>query len=763
MQLNAPPTRWICSEDTEEVNQYFCFRRNFELSDAICGAVLKISVNWDFRPYLNGERLNGNQFPDAPERKSRSEISLPPLRAGKNVLALLVYNPNEDFSAQLKAPDGVWGEVSVDGKILFVTDETWRVRKHTAYLSGGIAKTTLQLGYCQFYDARLEDAWTSLAYDDSEWPAAVPADYTPQLAPRPLPLLPRGERIPASPVKAAHIFRVKEHPTFARTVMADQKEFCPVWNVLQNGSLTLDAGGQRGVMLIYDLGAEFVGYLEMECRSPAGTIIDLSFGEHLDDGMVRAAIDGRNFTDRFVACEGDNHFEVPFRRMGCRYLQVNLVSPTGGGFLLKFLGLRSCNIELGAPAPFVCDDPQESTMRGIALRTLRMCMHDHYEDCPWREQSLYAYDSRNQMLFGYYAWGNYDFAATSLRLLGESFSPNDGYLNLCAPTHRSVTIPIFSMVWVTALWENCLFSGNDHLLHLFADQIVMMIAAIRQSGFTANGVLRCPDPAQYWNFAEWVPGLDGGGHSPGTEWAPHSLYFCEMLKSAALIFDTIGRRFEAGKFREEADQLGAAVEKHFADPAVGCYRTWSRDDLPRHRHTQFLMLALELASPEMRRTIPAALRHPDVLPETCSPWPYMIRGLFSLSPAARQFAISEITRVCRAMYDAGATTWFETPEGGSAFDNAGSLCHAWSAVQPYLQGAYYLGVRPLRPGFASFEVNPYPCHLTHAEGEIPTPHGRIRVAWRKGAGNRLQVTVTHPKGTQAFPGANIGDFRCSQE
>lgn len=38
-------------------------------------------------------------------------------------------------------------------------------------------------------------------------------------------------------------------------------------------------------------------------------------------------------------------------------------------------------------------------------------MHEHYEDYPWREQALYAFDSRNQALYGYYAFGNYDFAA----------------------------------------------------------------------------------------------------------------------------------------------------------------------------------------------------------------------------------------------------------------------------------------------------------------------------------------------------------------
>ena len=78
-------------------------------------------------------------------------------------------------------------------------------------------------------------------------------------------------------------------------------------------------------------------------------------------------------------------------------------------------------------------------------------MHEHYEDCPWREQALYAYDSRNQMLYGYYVWGNYDFAATSLDLLGRGIR-SDGMLELCAPAKAWITIPSFARPAKRPLW-----------------------------------------------------------------------------------------------------------------------------------------------------------------------------------------------------------------------------------------------------------------------------------------------------------------------
>ena len=68
-------------------------------------------------------------------------------------------------------------------------------------------------------------------------------------------------------------------------------------------------------------------------------------------------------------------------------------------------------------------------------------MHEHYEDCPWREQALYAMDSRNQMLCGYYVFQNKEFAASSLRLLALG-QREDGLLELCAPARVGVTLSL---------------------------------------------------------------------------------------------------------------------------------------------------------------------------------------------------------------------------------------------------------------------------------------------------------------------------------
>ena len=99
------------------------------------------------------------------------------------------------------------------------------------------------------------------------------------------------------------------------------------------------------------------------------------------------------------------------------------------------------------------------------------------------------------------------------------------------------------------------------------------------------------------------------------------------------------------------------------------------------------------------------------------------------------------------MVEKGATTLWETAKGADDFCKAGSLCHGWSSLPVYYQGAEILGVRPLSPGFRTFVVRPYADRWTHfAEGEVPTPCGRIRIAWQKRT-DGLHLKVHAPAGT----------------
>jgi hypothetical protein len=134
---------------------------------------------------------------------------------------------------------------------------------------------------------------------------------------------------------------------------------------------------------------------------------------------------------------------------------------------------------------------------------------------------------------------------------------------------------------------------------------------------------------------------------------------------------------------------------------------------------------------------------------------YLLRGLNRSGDRARAMILPRLRKVFDPILLSGATSLWETGNGGDDFNFAGSLCHAWSGIYPYFCGSILLGVTPLEPGFARFQVDPFPCGLTHASGEIPTPRGPIEVSWRTGSDGVPEIRVKKPAGLEPVAGKGL--------
>jgi len=108
------------------------------------------------------------------------------------------------------------------------------------------------------------------------------------------------------------------------------------------------------------------------------------------------------------------------------------------------------------------------------------------------------------------------------------------------------------------------------------------------------------------------------------------------------------------------------------------------------------------------------------------------------------------------MLSLGATSFWEkydpAEKGAAQYAMYGrpfgkSLCHAWGASPIYLLGKYYLGIRPLSPGYASYAVEPVLGGLEWMEGEVPTPHGNIKLYCSR---SRMKVHTVTGEGVLRF-------------
>ena len=251
-----------------------------------------------------------------------------------------------------------------------------------------------------------------------------------------------------------------------------------------------------GVWFIADMREETAGFVVLELEVPCDAQIRVGFGEHLRDLRVRTRIGPRNFAFGFKAKRGRNRFYGALRRLGGRYLQVLAEAPGAVVYDCRILPAEYPVRE----APVQTGDGLRRKIYENGVRTLKTCMHEHYEDCPWREQALYAMDSRNQMLCGYYAFQGHAYQRANLVYISKGLR-KDGLLSLCFPGGLDFPIPFFSLVYFLQVSEYVAHT-KDKSIYKEVGQTLSRIAQTFDFRVEENGLI-AGFPAPYWNFYEW--------------------------------------------------------------------------------------------------------------------------------------------------------------------------------------------------------------------------------------------------------------------
>lgn len=647
--------------------------------------MLRIAADSDYTVYLNGSVAAFGQFQSYPDRRVYDDIDVTRfLRDGENDLQILVWHYGIQSSTTIKGVPFLIFEFTQDGKSLCASDETTQVRLAPGYVSHLNRLITQQLGLAYAYDFG--------AKGGEYVPAQVVEVPSCQWLPRPVKKLLLKERMLPTLVQQGS-FRMDNYPgnpwTSPETDMQHAAlSFRCLKDISGQTSRTLNAPKtlavrDGSVYFIVDLGEETVGFLDFDLEVPADCDMEVGYGEHLHDGRCRTAV--RNFTASFRLKKGRNRFFNTFRRFGCRYLQFFVFCPN---VTVHYAGLRP------TPYPVTFKNYQSSnllrdTIYKIAQNTLLHCMHEHYEDCPWREQALYAMDSRNQMLCGYYAFGETRFPRASLELISYG-QRSDGLLSLCYPAGKDKPIPSFSLIWFIAMNEYIQYSGDTTLARERLGVLESVLDAFRKNA-TDEGLLKSfiGYKNQYWNFYEWTESMDGKYDTTlSVPEAPLNAFYSLALQNMAEICKTLGEPYQA--YLDKAARINRLLTEHFFDPERGLYISFPDRAQDRYSVLTNALCLLCGAADEVDTTrILEVLAcngqgFADCIPDSLSMQCFRFDALLRTDKA--RFApmiLSELDNTCLHMLRNGATTFWETIDGEAAFADAGSLCHGWSALVIY--------------------------------------------------------------------------------
>lgn len=664
--------KWIWSKDTASTDCYTEFYQACEL-DGESTVLLRISADSNYAVYVNGVYVDSGQYADFPHYKIYDEINLDRyITSGKNHIAIIVwYYGVQSFNYYIGKP-GVIFELRENQRIVAFSDKTILSRKSKQYISGQNVMITGQLGLSFQVNLKESSNWM-LGCDTSEFDESVVQEDMPQeLLPREIKKLSVGPRIPMEIVMQGGFRYSQEGESFGAKM---QQSYLSL-NILPDA---------EGTFFILDLQEETSGYVEFDLEVSEDCAMEIGWGEHLQDGRCRTQIGARDFSASVHLKQGRNSYMNPFRRLGCRYLQFFVHNSQ---VKIHYAGLRPTIYPVTVRS-YKSDNLLRNTVYEICCNTLIQCMHEHYEDCPWREQSYYSLDSRNQMLCGYYAFEETEFPRASLRLIAKSIR-EDGMLPICYPTNERLVIPSFALSYMLQLAEYYRYTKDKDTVAFCYDTaktvIDTFVKRIDDTGLIPN----FDEDKKYWNFYEWQPHMNGWGNVGGeydmclNAWLSLALgYFIEICNIMQV---------DANVYLKIRDTLNQNIAQNFYDETVQlfCIRKAQKQPVysvlanalgylcgaAKQLHTEHIFrIILENGSGEDGI---------EVIPATLSMHTFRYDALLKEDKKQyKELVLDEIDRVYLRMLRAGATSFWETEKGDKDFSLAGSLCHGWSAMPIY--------------------------------------------------------------------------------
>ena len=614
--------QWIWARTPFAKDAYCAFCERFVLSPTEHKKnekiLLRIACDGHYAAYLNGDLVAFSQCSDFPWYKLYDEIELSQVCvADENTLEVQVWHAGEDSQTYIADIPGVLFEVTQGGAVLAYSNARTPSRVMNEYENGACRTITRQLGFGFAYDTTVQK---------SAYGASVRADKTqrPHRRER-LPLV-LGERLPV-------------------------------------------AYTQNGNVLTADMGKEVAGFVELRFYSPARQKITFCYGEHLAHGRVRRRIGDRDFSFIFTAEKGENVYLPPFRRIAGRFIEAHCVAPIEP----RYIGIRPVMYPV-AEVPFALADQDLQRIYDAGVYTLRCCMHEHYEDCPWREQALYALDSRNQMLCGYVAFenGNRAYARHNLLLLSKSLR-KDGLLSICAPSGIDIPIPFFSLVFVLQACEYMRFTGDKSILAEVGETIGTVLQTFADTVDESGLIPSFPYP--YWNFYEWAEESHNDWQIERTPAKPY-VRTHDLILNCMYVYarETYGKTTGAPcDMRAHRENIRKAFYKN--DVFVLSDKTEKYSQLGNA-----LAVLIGLGGGDLADRIQSDA---DMIPATLAMRAFVYDALLACGDGYKAYVLGDIRARWGKMLQAGATTFWETEAGAADFGGAGSLCHGWSAVPVY--------------------------------------------------------------------------------
>jgi len=756
------PNRWLKPLPSSDANRVDAYRLKFTLDQS---AEVPVAVTADQRYWLF---VNGEWSGRGPERGDllhwRYETWRLQLQAGENVIVAIVWHLDHTLG---RAPAA---QFTVEPGFLLAGTPAWNERLGTGQAAWETCRAPGLSVDPSFHGAGFL-AGGLLTIDAQEWPAEIerggddhpwrPAEHGPvaqqrlssknwgdapahRLQPA---ALPPQFTAPLTPANIRHAEKLRTPETDDIAVEASNHD-APLANsfrsLLADGApLTINPGEcVRGIL---DLDDYDCVYLHVSAQG-AGGRIRLTFAEALyleaatnterkgnRDEIEQRYFHGRAFNVKTAHAEKT----LPSLWWHCgRYVEITLQA---GDEPLRVSGLRFTETRYPLEREDAIELPATrfADAAPIMWRTLQMCAHETYMDCPYYEQLQYGGDTRTEILTTFACTRDRALPRKAIDVFGASMLPT-GFTQSRYPCRITQVIPNFTLAWVMMAHDYALWTDEPEFIRAQLPAIRRALDAfIAQIG--DDGLMRVPEG---WNWIDWSEpwkqneGYNSRGHPLVDESncsGIQPVWFIYAADRAAELERWIGEDTFADRLDRICDSLMKTYRKTFWNAERRMF-----SDQPSGQtfseHAQCLALLTGRLDDDEQTGCLAALENPpaDIAPATV----YFVHYVFeAFREARRPGLILDRMQFWYDLVDQGFKTCIEKP------DPSRSDCHAWGAHPLFHAHATFMGIRPASFGFNSVDVTPQLANLKEMRTRLPHPQGDIVASYANG-----KLTVTLPEG-----------------
>lgn len=753
---NATPASWIAPPGIPRDSAVvFHARRTFDLTAKPDRFLVHVSADSRYRLYVNGDEVsNGPQRSDVMHWRYETVDLAPKLRAGRNVIAALVWNWGTATPvAQHRYRAGFLLQGNGEREATIAnTGAGWKVRVDSAYrflpLTPGDIRGYYAAAPNESVDAsRYPWGWEKAGFDDAAWftVAAPPAG--------------RGGRggaggaivgrlqlrgTPGGGEASSWLLTARTIPPMEEAILrfarVRRAEGTPANDAIARGGADVVIPPRSKASVLFDQARTTNAYPVLETSGGLGSTVTLTYAEALIDANGqkgnRNDIDGRTVRgarDTFRPDGGDRRrFQTLYWR-SYRYVQMDVETGEEPLRVHDVHGIFTA-YPFAERGRFTSDQAWIGDVWKMNWNGARLGAHETYMDTPYYEQLQYVGDTRVQALISLYVSGDDRLMRQAIEHFDASRLP-EGITTSRYPSELMQLIPPFSLIYVAMV--------HDYHMHRSDPAFVReRLAGIRgildwyARHRDSTGML---GPMPFWNYVDWsrkwprgVPPGANDGHS-----ATVSLLYAYALQHAAGLEEDLGVPGLGRAYRARADSMIRATRARTWDAGRRLYKD-SPESPAYSQHTNVLaLLTGAVPAPERRAMLERVLSDTSLAQATYYFGFYVFEALRTAGLADRYI---EQLAPWRQMLALGLTSTPENPEPTR------SDTHAWAAHPNYGLLATVLGVRPASPGFRTVRITPALGPLQRAEGRIPHPTGDIDVTLERVGANGIRGVVTLPPG-----------------